>query len=118
VSSLVRKTNSINNSQFGRRKYKKLKKKYWGRLDIVEKYINSIKNSITIGDNSSLISKFYTIGGKPIQTQLSIISNDNLDFNKNLEKNKLFEKNTNSFSEKFNFFIKNNLNFFGISKFF
>jgi hypothetical protein len=28
VSSLVRKTNSINNSQFGRRKYKKLKKKY------------------------------------------------------------------------------------------
>lgn len=42
----LRKANSRNSGIFGIKKFINLKKKYWNRLDIVEKYTTSLKNKI------------------------------------------------------------------------
>jgi len=86
LTLFLRKTNSINNGQFGRRKYKKLKKKYWNRINILEKYIsninNKLKNNIPTNSGNKIITK-----GKPIQKFLNNYLNKyfiNINYLKNI----------------------------------
>lgn len=73
VSDFLRKTHSKANSQFGRRKYRKLKKKYWHRLDVLERYIwNLTKNNpISVPDVDFRRTKTKPIHSK-IATDLTL----------------------------------------------
>lgn len=104
---LIRKTNAISNAQFGRRKYKKLKKIYWGRLDIIEKYINNIKKSIQFNKNNKILTILKST--KPIHNKIS----------NNLLKNYENIKNTEIYNidKKSNLFLTEIKNFFIITNF-